>query len=247
MEIAATPRAWTLSAGRIGTVMRPIGGATIAKSCVIHALRATNIAYDAMAPSNASTALSTHCSHTRRPRDAPIAIRTASSPCRAAPRASTRFARLVHAATSTITISRMIVKPTRRVPPSSSFGPAIGFTAQARVVACNGSRPPASGSSRSSRCAVAVSSADAMASVAPGASRPNTVMRRCCRSAELTLSAVMPASAPSGIHRFVTRGRANGPTNSAGATPITSKVCPAMRMVRPAMARSPANRRFQNS
>ncbi len=206
-----------------------------------------NITYDAIAPSDASIALSTHCSHTSRARDAPIAIRTASSPWRAAPRASTRFARFVHAAASTIAIRMTIVRPTRRVPPSSSSGPAIGFTAQARVVACSGSRPPASGSSRSSRCAVAVSSADAMARVASGASRPNTVMRRCWRSAELTLLAVMPVSAPSGIHRFVTRGRANGPRNFAGATPITSKVCPAMRMVRPAIARSPANRRFQNS
>ena len=126
-------------------------------------------------PTSASTRLSVRSCRAISTRDAPSAVRTVTSRCRAVPRARSRLATLAQAMSSR--------KPTAASSSHSEF-----FVAGLRKLLRNGStlgvQPRLeSGNSAACRSATSFSRALACSTVTPGFSRPSAVRKRAPRSA----------------------------------------------------------------
>ncbi len=178
-------------------------------------------------PARAKSALSASSCATRRPRVAPSAVRTASSRCRDAARASNMWATFAHAMSRTNeTAARRTTSGVRMSPTTFSLR---GSSTTSRLVP---------GNSRSSRDDTAPRSARACSSVTPGRSRAN--IRRLC---DVRLLARAPNA--SGAHTSARVAQNGANWNVRGMTPTIVWTRPSSETRRPMIVESPPKRRCQ--
>ena len=168
-----------------------------------------------------------------RARPAPSAARTAISCSRSVARASSRFATLAHAISSTNPTAPKITSSACRTPPTTCSCSGTMFTPQS---ACR------SGCSSRSRAASASILACAASSVTPGASRATTWRNRPgdCRACPPNCGGRHTSRVP-----MLLTEASGAKSKSGGSTPITSCATPSSAIVVPITAGSPPNRRWK--